>query len=489
MGVDDVGGRHDVALALAHLLALPVEDVPQRDDVAEARRFDVALGRRFEQRGGGVEAVEPAPRLVDALADVVGGVPRAAVDELFVLEGVVPLGEGHDPRIEPDVHHVGDAAHLAAAGAAVERDAVDVGAVQVEALVGALYAGLRADLVEAADGLGLAAGAALPHGPGRAPEALAGDRPVHVAAQPFAEASVLDVLGAPVDLLVGGEQAFADAGRPQVPRALGVVEQRRIAAPTERIGVFQRLTPVEQTAGLEVLDDGVVGVLDELARPRVALDELAAQGHRLHEEEPVLHARLIVVLAERRRGVDDARPVVHRDEVGGDDGIAEVVRRRSGTHGGGASAFELEDVDAPAHRVEQGTVARAGEIGAGQTRLLDEWLRQSRRRQRRRKDEPFPRLFEPHEHILLARRDAEAGVPRQRPRRRRPSQQIGGAAAEAFAQGRRRRLGQQFELHVDRGVGRVVLVPQRDLVGAQRRAAARAVGGNAAALVDEAAIP
>ena len=58
--VEDVVGLHDVALALAHLLALAVEDVPQ----AEHALVGAAA---LDERGDGEQAVEPAAGLVDGL--------------------------------------------------------------------------------------------------------------------------------------------------------------------------------------------------------------------------------------------------------------------------------------------------------------------------------------------------------------------------------------------------------------------------------------
>ena len=79
---------------------------------------------------------------------------------------------------------------------------------------------------------------AAPHRQRRAPVALARQRPVDVALEPVAEAPVLDVLGVPVDRLVGGQQPVLDLAGGDVPGRLGVVEQRRAAAPAVRIGVL-----------------------------------------------------------------------------------------------------------------------------------------------------------------------------------------------------------------------------------------------------------
>ena len=90
--VEDGPGVDDVALRLGHLLAGLVEDVAERDDVAEGNRLRHRFGA-VEHGGLGVERVEPASGLVDGFANEVGG--EAFVEAVLVLERVVPLGVGH----------------------------------------------------------------------------------------------------------------------------------------------------------------------------------------------------------------------------------------------------------------------------------------------------------------------------------------------------------------------------------------------------------
>jgi hypothetical protein len=124
VALDHVPGLDHVAPALRHLLALRIEDQAEADAVAVARGVE-------EQHRLGEQGVEPAPGLVDRLADEVGG--EALPEELLVLERVMELGEGHRPGVEPRIDHGRDPAHpaLAALGLAGEGDLVDVGAVQV----------------------------------------------------------------------------------------------------------------------------------------------------------------------------------------------------------------------------------------------------------------------------------------------------------------------------------------------------------------------
>ena len=220
-------------LRLRHLLALGVEDQAEADDVLVRRAVE-------QQRRDREQRVEPAARLVERLADEVGG--EARLEVLLVLERRVILGERHRARVEPDVDDLGHAAHRPLALRARERDVVDEGPVRVLELDARALPqlGERADAVDVL-GVRLAA----PDRQRRAPVALARQRPVDVVLQPLAEAPVLDVLGMPVDRLVGGEQAVAQPARGDVPRRLGVVEQRRPAAPAVRVGVLVDLLAEE----------------------------------------------------------------------------------------------------------------------------------------------------------------------------------------------------------------------------------------------------
>ena len=99
-------GIDDVALVLAHLDAVLIVDVAQNDAVLEGRAAEED-GRDGEQR------IEPAARLIDRLRNEICG--EGLFEEIFVLEGIVVLREGHGTRIEPAVDDLGRALHLAAA--------------------------------------------------------------------------------------------------------------------------------------------------------------------------------------------------------------------------------------------------------------------------------------------------------------------------------------------------------------------------------------
>ena len=79
-------GVNGVALGLGHLLSVLIKHKTQNKNVL--------VGRAVEDKGGDChQGVEPASCLVDALGDEVRW--ELALEELLILEGVVPLGKGH----------------------------------------------------------------------------------------------------------------------------------------------------------------------------------------------------------------------------------------------------------------------------------------------------------------------------------------------------------------------------------------------------------
>ena len=77
-----------------------------------------------------MQGIEPAARLVDGLADVIGR--ELGFELLLILERIVPLRHRHRARVKPDVDQVRHARHLAAAVWAVPMDLIHIRAVQIE---------------------------------------------------------------------------------------------------------------------------------------------------------------------------------------------------------------------------------------------------------------------------------------------------------------------------------------------------------------------
>ena len=87
--------------------------------------------------------------------------------------------------------------------------------------------------------------------------------------------------------LVGGQQPVAQLRGADVPGRLGVVEQRRAAAPAVRVGVQQRLGAQQPPARAQVLDQVGVGVLDPAAGVRADALVVGAVGpHGVDDVEP-----------------------------------------------------------------------------------------------------------------------------------------------------------------------------------------------------------
>ncbi len=209
---------------------------------------------------------------------------------------------------------------------------------------------------------------------------------------------------------------------------------------------------VEEPALLEVGDDFGVRVLDEPSGPRRHLArEVPRLVDRLEQREPLGLAGVVVVLAERGGHVHDAGAVLERDEIGADDaeGARRVLEERE------ARLVALADELAPLDRAEDLLVAveHAGE-------RLGEYER-------------LPLVSDAH--VVVLRPHREGDVRNERPRCRRPHEEI-------------RVLSLDLELDVDRGVLRVG-VPLRDLVARKRRAASRAVRDDLVALIEHVLIP
>ena len=303
-----------------------------------------------------------------------------------------------------------------------------------------------------------------PDGQRRAPVAVAAQRPVDVVGEPLAEAPRLDVLGMPDDVVVGLDELVLDRRGPHVPRRLGVVEQGRVAAPAEGIAVLVGLHAEQQAAGLELGADGRVCVFDEDAGPRRDLgDEAALEVDGVDDRQVVLEAHAHVVLAEGGGHVDDAGAVAGRDEVGADHEMRPLVELHEGER---RLVLEAEQLASRQLALDDGLAAE---------HLLDQLAGQH--------EALAAALDEGVDDLGMDRR---GDVADQRPRRGRPHGQGDGRACRRAQRGRRLRL--EREAHVDRILGDV-LVALRDLVAADRRAAARAVRHHLVPLIEQALVP
>ena len=364
----------------------------------------------------------------------------------------------------------GDAAHLAGALGAREDDVVDVGPVEFQILWNGTGRHLP-QLVDGAHAVRVALLAA-PDGQRRAPVAVAAERPVDVAGQPLAEAPVLDVLRVPDHVVVGLEELVLDSRGADVPGRLGVVEERRVAAPAERIAVLVGLDAEQQAALLEVGDDGRVGVLDVNAGPRRDLgDELALEVDGVDDRQVVLHPDAHVLLAEGGGDMDDAGAVGGSHVVAADDEVRPFVR---------------------GHEAEGRLVAQAEQLRAGELAQDLGLLAQDLLHEVAGEDEALAAALD--ERVGDVGADRGRHVADERPRRGGPDGERDGLWLASGVRARRLTghsrgcVRREREAHVDRVFGDV-LVALRDLVAADRRTATRAVGHDLVSLVEQVLVP
>ena len=442
--VEHLPGLDRVAARLGHLLTLAVED--------QAEAHHVAVGGGVEQqRGYREQRVEPAARLIERLADEVRGETRGVGGEAVGLrhqtldaihvplplllflslllallgERDVVLGERHRAGVEPHVDHLGDASHRLTAwrppAGRVRAGELDL--IHVRAMVVGEW-GTRELLQfrERADHMEVP-GAAAPHRQRRAPVALARERPVDVVGEPVAEATMLDVRRVPCDGLIGREHPLAHLGGRDVPGGLGVVDQRRAAAPAVGVGVLVLFVLEQQSARVEVGDQllrecrvldraalvgAAVVTAHALVVGAVGLDRVEEAFVGVAGVEPHLggcRGSVEVVFAKRRCDVHEPCAVIGCDEASSDD--RKAARSRGGAVGPLGKDWPL--------------VLLADELAARE--LIEDLhiLSEHPLDERFREDQRFAIVF--RSHISLLWRDRDRHVARQCPRRRRPDQQ------------------------------------------------------------------
>ncbi len=100
-----------------------------------------------------------------------------------------------------------------------------------------------------------------PDGNRVSPVPVAGNCPFPGSFQPFTEPSILDMLGHPVDLLVGGDHAILDLGNVHEPGRDGPVDEGGLAAPAMGVCMEVLLMLHYLSFLLQALDDGLVRIL------------------------------------------------------------------------------------------------------------------------------------------------------------------------------------------------------------------------------------
>ena len=265
----------------------------------------------------------------DDLADRTGQTGRRAVS-VAVLDplGVLPAErrERDDAGVEPRVADLRDPLHLLPTCLAMDRHVVDPGAVQLLELVEPPHRSLFELVARADHGDGPAAAGVDRQ---RQPEvALARDVPVAHVAEPVVHP--LPVLQRrPLDLLVRVQERLPQLVAADEPVVDDAEDERRLAAPADRVPVHDPALGDEQAAVAERFRHA------RLHLGRGEAGELAVgRGHppRLvdrREHRQAVHARELEVLGARaRRDVDDAGALLERDLVPRDHAVRDVLLRR-----------------------------------------------------------------------------------------------------------------------------------------------------------------
>ena len=380
----------------------------------------------------------------------------------------------HRARIEPAVNDFRHPLHLSAAFAGDEA-AVHVGPVQFDRFVRRI-AGQFGEFLPGAHRDSLSAVRTFPDVERRAPVTVSRKRPVLNVLEPVPEPAAADRLRHPVDELVVLDESVANLRHLDVPGLSRIVQERRLAAPAMRIFVLHLRRREQQAALFQIFQHGGVRALFSALHLRFR--RLAAHPgerrfrlhaavlvHHLHEGRVVFPSDPCVVFAERRRRMNDARAVFHRDVA-----VALHEKRffmlffgRFGSAGVQRlifAVFELFSGHFRKNFVGRGVVfLQRAENGIEQ--CLRHVIHVSVRRL--------------HLRVRLFRIHAETDVRRQGPGRRRPCEEVGVLALDLEADDRRA-LFQR-------------LIALRDFVRGQRRAAARAVRDDLEALVQKTLVP
>ena len=171
-----------------------------------AEAHDVLVRRGVEDEGvDRQQGVEPPSRLIDGFGDEVSREGQRLSGAWSV--GVTDLSRGHGPRVKPRIDDWLDPGGGHATLGAVEGHLVDRRAVRVDAAD--VTAGQGRELLTAGDACQVAS-LTSPDRQRRPPEAVTRQRPVDIVLKPLTEATVSDVGGMPVDLLVLRHHAVGD---------------------------------------------------------------------------------------------------------------------------------------------------------------------------------------------------------------------------------------------------------------------------------------
>ena len=453
VGGESIEGIHGVALGLGHLLSVLVLYVTENDYVLERCTVE-------EQGGNSEEGIEPTAGLVHCLGDEVGG--ELCLEGFVIFKGIVMLCEGHGAGVKPAVDNLGHAAHLTAALGTFQFYGIHVGAVEFD-LLRALD-GHFLQFGDGADGVAVTAGA-FPDVQRRTPVTVTADTPILYVLQPVAETALTDGFGDPVDGVVVADQILTDSGHLDEPGFSCVVDQGGVTAPAEGILVLELGCVEEQTALFQIGEHHRIRFLHKYAGEGSFLGHIALGVYKLYEGQIVLAAHVCVICTECGSDVNHTGTVGHGNVVVAGHVVSLLMLLFA--NGDGA--------------LEQRLVFLVFQIG---TLVLSEDLVSGGILRLQRTENGVTESLSQivgvavgglYLHVDFAGIYTESNVGGQSPGSGCPGQDVGILA-----------------LYLKAGDGRALLdslVALRHLVGGQRGSAARAVGNDLKALVEQILLP
>ena len=276
--------------------------------------------RPVVQRGGKHrQRIKPAAGLVNCFHDEI--CRKMLVKPFLVFKWVVDLRIRHGTAFKPAVEHVADPAHHRLARWIVRiriNDIVNVRLVQIGYVSAGLFLNLGNGTKDVNPRKFRIIG--FPNRNRRSPETVAGDRPIACPLQPFAEASVFDMPRNPVDFLIVLNHVVAEVRYLDEPGRHRLVNQRRVRAPAERVGMLILFFFNQQPVGFQPQHNRLVGIKDLLP---FIVGNFCSEFSRLvnranHREILVIRAAsLKVVLPETRCNVNHAGTVFGRNKLAG----------------------------------------------------------------------------------------------------------------------------------------------------------------------------
>jgi hypothetical protein len=157
-----------------------------------------------------------------------------------------------------------------------------------------------------------------PNGKRCSPIALPRKGPVPHGLKEIEETAGPHMFWIPGDFGILGDYFVLGLGSSDEPGVQGVVKERGIAAPAERIFMFVGFRAEKAAFGPQILDDFGIRVFHEKASAKGEFPgESSGPIHRLEQWEILPAAKVIVLLTEGRSDVDDAGPLLHGYELSG----------------------------------------------------------------------------------------------------------------------------------------------------------------------------